>query len=341
MKNRLFVHHPLFRIFAPLFSGTLVYLLIILINNSIEELANTFFGQELYVCIGLAYLIQEFARYSLVFFQKRKRPESFVLKTILHALAVLMATMVLVSGAMYLYFVGLLSYTPNASELIMFNAIFGVIAALYVLLYVGHQFLYKVNTAILKQEENLRKETEENFQKFAKDINPALLFESLEAILVLMKKETAKAENLTEEFASIYRYLLSSRKKEIVPIKEEIAALNGFAEVLEALPFRKTQLHMQTPFQEGWLIPGSLLFVYESIVRTTIRSEYQSMQIEITDQESHIKLEYEHEERLDQSLNLEIFERLRQDISFYTDQPIEILHHNTTKTIKLPKIQLA
>jgi len=44
---------------------------------------------------------------------------------------------------------------------------------------------------------------------------------------------------------------------------------------------------------------------------------------------------------LDQSLNLEIFERLRQDISFYTDQPIEILHHNTTKTIKLPKIQLA
>ncbi|MEO1487692.1 MAG: histidine kinase [Bacteroidota bacterium] len=341
MKNRLFVHHPLFRIFAPLFSGALVYLLIILINNSIEELANTFFGQELYVCIGLSYLIQEFARYSLVFFQKRKRPKSFVLKTVWHALTVLVTTIVLVSGAMYLYFVGLLSYTPNASELIMFNAIFGVIAFLYVLLYVGHQFLYKVNKAILKQEEILKQETEENFQKFAKDINPALLFESLEAILVLMKKEAQKAENLTEEFASIYRYLLSSRKKEVIQIKEELAALNGFAKVLEALPFRKTQLHMQTPFLEGWLVPGSLLFVYESIVRTTIPSEYQSMQIEITDHPSHIMLQYEHEERLDQSLNLEIFDRLRQDISFYTDQPIEIVHDTDAKTIKLPKIQLA
>lgn len=341
MKNRLFVHHPLFRLFAPLFSGTLVYLLIILINNSIEELANTFFGQELYVCIGLSYLIQEFARYSLVFFQKRKHPRGFALKTVMHILSVLVASIMLVTGAMYLYFVGLLSYTPNMSELLVFNVIFGVIALLYVLLYVGHQFLYKVNTAILKREEILRQETEENFQKFAKDINPQLLFESLEAILVLMKKDASKAENLTEDFASIYRYLLSSRKKEIVQVEEELEALTGFAQVLEALPFRKTQLHLKTPFQKGWLVPGSLLFVYESIIRTTIPSEHQSMNIMLSDQEEYIALQYIHEERLDQSLTIEIFDRLRQDIRFYTDQPIEIAHNAETKTIKLPKIRIA
>ena len=66
--NKLFIHNPLFRIISPLCSGILIYLLILLINNNVSQLKETFLGQELYVCIGLTYLIQEYSRLSLFFF---------------------------------------------------------------------------------------------------------------------------------------------------------------------------------------------------------------------------------------------------------------------------------
>ncbi|MEO1629027.1 MAG: histidine kinase, partial [Bacteroidota bacterium] len=59
----LFVHHPLFRLLGPTFSGVIVYVLILLINNNVDQLQEEFLGQELYVCIGLSYLIQELSRW--------------------------------------------------------------------------------------------------------------------------------------------------------------------------------------------------------------------------------------------------------------------------------------
>ncbi|MEO0902453.1 MAG: histidine kinase, partial [Bacteroidota bacterium] len=102
--NKLFVHHPLFRLLGPLFSGTLVYLLILLINNTIEDLGANFFTQELYVCIGLAYIIQEASRLVIVLFNRLKRSKSFLVKSILHLVVTLLLSIVLVTSAMYLYF---------------------------------------------------------------------------------------------------------------------------------------------------------------------------------------------------------------------------------------------
>ena len=54
--NRSFVHNILFRLAAPLVAGLLVYLLILLINNSVLGLDKIFSNQELYVTIALSYL---------------------------------------------------------------------------------------------------------------------------------------------------------------------------------------------------------------------------------------------------------------------------------------------
>jgi len=57
--KKLFIHHPLFRLLSPLFSGLVVYILLLLINNDIDQLYEEFLTQELYVCIALTFLIQE------------------------------------------------------------------------------------------------------------------------------------------------------------------------------------------------------------------------------------------------------------------------------------------
>ena len=68
--KRLFIHHPLFRLLSPLFSGTMVYLLILLIHNNVAQIQDQFLGEELYVCIGLSLITQEFSRGLLLGFQE-------------------------------------------------------------------------------------------------------------------------------------------------------------------------------------------------------------------------------------------------------------------------------
>jgi len=337
--KKLFVHKPLFRLLSPLFSGTLVYLLILLINNTIDELGANFFGQELYVCIGLAYLIQEYARISIIIFKRLKRPSSFFVKTILQIVSTIVINIVLVSLAMHLYFTNVLYYTPNSNELMIFNSIFSVIALIYVLLYVSHQFLYMVNTEKLEKEEWARQEVEEDFTDFKRGINPELLFESLEAILVVMKEDPDKAEQITDRFAMVYRYLLSKKKDELVPISEELKTLKELLQLFSELPHRKMQLGQITA-NETLVVPGSLLRIAEKVMRTTIPSEIKKMTIDVLESENKLEIKYKHEEKIDKSLNISILKYIQKDYEYYASEPVKVIHDDVFKTIYLPKLSL-
>lgn len=338
--KQLFVHKPLFRLLSPLFSGTLVYLLILLINNTIEELGVNFFSQELYVCIGLAYLIQEYARFSIVIFKRLKSPTSFLAKTLVQVVSTILINIVLVSLAMYLYFTNVLYYTPNSTELLIFNGIFSVISLIYVLLYVSHQFLHKVNTEKLEKEEWARQEIEEEFSDFKRDINPELFFESLEAILVIMKEDVDKAEEITDRFAMVYRYLLSKSKTELVPISEELKVLEELLQLFTELPYRELKLGTITN-GDTMIVPGSLLQIMEMIMRTTIAAKKKDLYVDIEESEDTIIIKYLHEEKIRNYLNINDLNLIKKSYSYYTNQPIEVVHATDFKSIYLPKLSLA
>ena len=337
--KKLFVHHPLFRLLSPLFTGALVYLLILLINNTIEDLSGNFFSQELYVCIGLAYVIQEAARWTIVWFNRMKRPSTFILKSLLHIATTLLITISLVVITMYFYFTQFLSYAPNSRELTIFASIFSTIALFYVLLYISNHFLYKVNTNILEQEELARIEMEEDFASFKQDINPTLLLESLETILVLMKRNPEEAESLTDNFASVYRYILASKRSEVVEIDKELSELTNFIEVLNSLPFRSLTLKNHG-LSDTFVVPGSLLFICETILRSSIPTDTESMVVELVEDESNIIIKYKHEEKLNKEFNISELSSINNNYSHYTSLPIEIQQKEAIKMIKLPKLQV-
>ncbi len=335
--KKLFIHHPLFRLLSPLFSGTLVYLLILLINNNIGQLEEAFLGQELYVCIGLAYLIQEYARLSLLGFARLKKPSSFPMKLLLHLISSIALCIGLVSLAMFLYFTEVLGYTPNGRELFIFNIIFVVVTMIYLILYLSHQFLYKINTERLAMETANKQEVEADFLKFKRGINPDLLFESLESLLVLMKKRPDAAEAQSDYFSSVYRYILSKKNRELVPIGEELNVLNEFLGLFAYLPYRKIQLKGTGP-NKVWVVPGSVLAIVERIIRTTIASEDQKLLLELGEDADSIKIKYRPEERLLQGFRMEDLADVARNYEFYSDRPLKILEEAPYRTIEIPKL---
>lgn len=337
--KKLFVHHPLFRLLSPIFSGTLVYLLILLINNNIGQLEEAFLGQELYVCIGLAYLIQEYARLSLLWFARSSWPKAFLLKLLLQLVSSVAIGVVLVTIAMYLYFDYILGYTPNSRELFIFNSIFSFITLIYLVLYLSHQFLYRVNTVRLAKEIVAKEEIEADFWQFKKGINPELLFESLEALLVLMKKSPETAEQLSDHFASVYRYMLAKKNRELVPVSEELNMLNELIGLYSYFPYRKIKLG-RVGVAETLVVPGSILTVVERIIRSTIRSNESCLNLDILEDDASILLQYEPEEVLRSTLNSEQLGDISRNYRFYTDKAVTVVMSNTYKTVELPKLRI-
>lgn len=336
--KKLFIHHPLFRLLAPLFSGTLVYLLILLINNNVLQLQETFLGQELYVCIGLAYLIHEFSRFSLLFFERLKRPESFFLKTTIQLVASLFMTMILVSSTMYLYFKYILLYEPNIRELYIFNIIFVFITFVYVTLYLSHHFLYKINIDKIAKEIDAKNVIEEDFLQFKKGINPELLYESLETMLILMKDNPDSAEQFSDYFSTVYRYILTKQHRELVPISEELNILSSLVLLFNHLPYRKITFTNKV-VSENWVIPTALLTLLEIIIRTTIVSEKHTLAISMEETDEYLSISFIPKQRLNFIFSLATINDIVIAYSYYTNQQITMTTRGNLKVVDLPKLR--
>lgn len=337
--NRLFVHNPWFRLFGPLFSGTIVYLLLLLINDSVLSINEDFLSQELFVCIALAYLSQEFSRLSLVFFKRFDLENRPLLRMILQLTGSIILTILLVTTAVYLYFSKVLFYEPNFKELFIFNSIFSFITLLYVVLYFGHYFLYKRNSSKIKREELALSEVDHAFNNYVKGINPTLLFESLEALLMEMKRNPDRAEELSDYFSEVYRYMLSKRKREVVTIKEEMKAATYLIQLFNHLPYRKVEL-VNTVQQECRVLPTTILTLIETIVRTTIASEKQKLSIRLDEVGDMLRLSYNPEEKLQMALTPNSLEDVGRAYRFYADSPISLRIDGPTKIIELPKLHI-
>lgn len=335
--NKLFVHHPLFRLLSPLFSGTLVYLLILLVNNNIGQVQEAFLGQELYVCIGLAYLIQEYARLSLVLFERMKLPISYFWRLVVQVTSTLIVGILLVTGAMHAYFKMVLAYTPNTQELVIFNSIFSMITVIYLVLYVSHGFLYRINTDRLAKEVAEKQRIEDDFKEFKREVNPKLLFESLEALLVIMKKDPEEAEQLSDHFSSVYRYILARKNRELVRLSEEMAVLRELIHLLGHLPYRKIEFVTWVD-AETWVVPGSLLTIVERIMRTTIPSSTRFLTLNLYETPEVLQLRYEAEEVLRTQFTTETLGDVARNYKFYSDTPLRIVAERPNKTVEIPKL---
>lgn len=178
--KKLFIHKPLFRLLSPVFSGVIVYLLILLVNNNVAQLQNEFLGEELYVCIGMSYIIQELSRLLLLLFKRVKFFTNELISVIVQIVVSMLLCVGLVTIIISFYYKSILGFSPNSEELWLFNSIFCSITIIYILLFISHQYLHKINSEKLKEEENYLNHIEQDFNEFKQGINPDLLFESLE-----------------------------------------------------------------------------------------------------------------------------------------------------------------
>src|SRR5579871_5286967 len=212
--KRNFIHNPIFRIAAPLVYGVLVYLLILLVNNNLSDLAKIFSNQELYVSIGLSYLSMESLRLSIVILNRWMTQTSFGRQAVVQSVVSLIVSLFVVYAGVFSYFKWIVGFSVSITEMQIFFVIFGFTALLYNVLYFSNAYLFRENTQLINRETRMREKVEADFAAFRNEINPDLLYEGLESILQTLRHDVQEAETQIDLLAGVYRYQLMNRNRE-------------------------------------------------------------------------------------------------------------------------------
>lgn len=347
MRKHL-LDQPLFRITVPPLYGFMMYFLILLLNNSLAMIAETLLTAELMICIVLAFLISEPVRFCIVLFERKMGSEIRRSGNILLLfLSIIVLSAAIIFGAVYLYFTKIetyeyfVSFKPQLSKLVIIYTIGGF---LYTLFYLSIYFLSVKNETELKKEDLKRQNLEHQLEIFNNEINPDLLFQSLETLISLVHHNVDAAEDFVDRLSMVYRYILDNRKKELIEVEDELNATKNlfllFKEKYQGLiSFSVDTKGMKT---NSLLVPNSLPMLFDCVINSSIISKYQPLHVQISfDDDNYLVLQYKENDKL--SLDRFVKKRqkkLHEAFAYFSDRPVIEIKAYGDAFIKLPLLQL-
>jgi len=344
--KKVFFNNVLFRIVWPVFYGMMVYLIVLLVFDSIGQLRENFFNQEMWVSVGLSYLFFESIRLEVTQLQKFETFREKVWLWITSQLIIsIVVPMVIISGALSIYFIEFVGYSFGTfdTELITFNSIFAVTAILYDMIFFGVYFLNIKNESLLKKENTLRKNLELQIQSFNSDINPRFLYSCLETLITLLHKKGREAEKFVFHLSSIYRYILQNKHNELSPLKAEIDSVNDLIYLFNGRFNGKITVSTDVAkeSEEKHLVTGTLSAIVEDIVNNTIISDSQALHIScsVEEEDNYLVIKNKLNERLMiDELSRKKSESLRETYSYFTSQPFFQVKAYNESFVKVPLI---
>jgi Histidine kinase len=341
--KRLFIHNPFFRLVAPLVLGVIVYLLILIVRNNLEDISQIFSNEELYVSIALAYLSFESLRLSIVTLKKFNF--HFIQNQIVLTTTVsLVISLTCITLALTAYYHLVVGFDIGMGELLIFWATYGFTALLYCLLYFSNEYLYLENTQLLEQENKLKEKMELDFMTFRNEINPDLLYESLETLLTSIHQRSEEAEEQIDLLADVYRYQLVNRKKELIDWSQELKALESLCALLNFKHGHQIVIKHETKGLDHFhVVPGSFLIAFDTIVRNTLISKDSQLEVAIyVEGDDYLVMQHTLNDKLIlHQESLENFARLQRSYSFFSDHPFVQVKADRENYIKFPLIKIA
>jgi len=342
--KKLFIHRPLFRILMPPVYGTLVYLLILLINNSILYLSESFFSQEVYLSIAMTYLVMEVNHLGIVLSDKYLSSMTLRSKVIVQILINSVITLLIVAFAIHSYFTYVLGFSSYVTELTYFSVIFLVTSWMYCMINFSHLYLNMQNQERLEEENQLRQLVEKEFQAYQYDINPNLLFESLESLISLVHRDPVAAEDFIDRLSLAYRYILSNKQNELVNLWEELQASENLICLLNVRYNDNIQFgyHLSKEDEGRKIIPGTITSIIELIIRKSIINGKQPLSINCSlELDGYLAVQYKSNDRLVPGYeNEKILDRLHKTYSFFSDKPIVTVEAYGESYIKVPALEM-
>jgi sensor histidine kinase YesM len=122
--------------------------------------------------------------------------------------------------------VNVYSYLYSIGMTLFFSQL---IAGVYESIY----YLRQWKTSVKETEELKKVNLQSQLESLKNQVNPHFLFNSLNSLSALVEEDPKRAVRFIEELSNIYRYLLQSNEKELIPLSRELEFIDAYSFLLQ------------------------------------------------------------------------------------------------------------
>jgi two-component system, LytTR family, sensor kinase len=176
------------------------------------------------------------------------------------------------------------------------------------------------------------------YESLRNQINPHFLFNSFNVLSDLVYADQAMAVKFIQQMSDLFRYVIDSRDKELVPLKDEIEFMRSFTYLLKTRFEDKLIISINVnPDPDEFIVPMTLQLLVENAVKHNEVSEIYPLKISIIKNQDYLKVE--NPLRLknvgEDSKNTGL-KNIIQQFSFFTEKEIEVNDSDGKFSIRIP-----
>jgi two-component system, LytTR family, sensor kinase len=179
------------------------------------------------------------------------------------------------------------------------------------------------------------------YESLQNQINPHFLFNSFNVLSDLVYEDQQKAVDFIRQMSQLFRYVLDSRDKELVTVREELEFVDSYRYLLQTRFEEKLTIRVNFEAKEQeMIVPMTLQLLIENCVKHNEISTAQPLIVHITRNGEYIKVEN----------NLQAIpaggdskktglSNIRQQYRYFTDRKIVIAKSRDSFSVEVPLIK--
>ncbi|MFH0761009.1 MAG: histidine kinase [Bacteroidota bacterium] len=196
----------------------------------------------------------------------------------------------------------------------------------------------KVNAGKLKAEMMAYK-----YESLRNQINPHFLFNSFNVLSNLVYEDQAMAVKFIQQMSDLFRYVLDSRDKELVPLAEEVDFMQSYIYLIKTRFEDKLNIVIELkPEPDEYIVPVTLQMLVENAVKHNEISEAYPLSIIIRKNGDYLEVENPLQVKVIGGDSKKTgLKNIEQQFSFFTDKLIETDQSNGKFLVRVPILKAA
>lgn len=205
----------------------------------------------------------------------------------------------------------------------------------------GRSFLIEWKKSAIEAEQLKKEHIAAQYETLKNQVNPHFLFNSFNVLTTLVHKDADLAEQFVRQLSDVYRYVLDSRDKEVVPLDLELKELEAYIFLMkirfgESL---KTNISPMTTTEGVSIAPLTLQMLVENALKHNEVSKAYPLSIEVFQEGDYMVMRnnLQLKNNIGESTGVGL-ENIQSRYRFLTDKAVIINKNDNCFEVKIPVI---
>ncbi len=209
------------------------------------------------------------------------------------------------------------------------------------LIFVAVGFFQNGKRSLLEAESFKAEMLAYKYESLQNQINPHFLFNSFNVLSDLVYEDQKKAVGFITQLSQLFRYVLDSRDKELVPVREELEFIRAYIYLLKTRFEDKLSIQLEfVALDEEMLVPMTLQLLIENCVKHNEISASKPLRIRILREKDYIKVENTLQPKpLGEESRKTGLSNITQQYKYFTDKGIFITETDRSFAVAVPLIK--